>query len=360
MWMEVIVYDTGFQIVGVLDVFKSFIWTDRYNEAGDFELYTHMNIALLDLMQQDYYLQIKESGHTMIVSDVQIETDVEDGNNLKITGKSLEYILKRRYIYPQTSYTGNLQTTIQNMLDTNIINPSNVKRKISNFVFQASTDPAITALTVNVQYTGDDLYKAISELCKQNNIGFQIVLNSSFQFVFSLYAGTNRSYSQNTNPYVVFSPEYENIIESNYLCSSIDYSNVTLVAGEGEDTNRKTELVGDADSIGLNRRELFTDARDISSTQDSQTLTDAQYRDLLKQRGKESLENHKIAKTFDGEVETSRLFVYGEDFFLGDVVQIANEYDMEYSSRIVEIVFSESDEGYSVFPSFEIIDNDET
>ena len=358
--MELIISNKNFEVVGIADVFKSFIWTDRYNKCGDFELYTEVTNELLDLMQQDYYVQIKESDHTMIISDIQIETEVEEGNYLKVTGNSLEYILKRRYIYPQTSYEGSLQDAIEDMLTDHIINPSNTKRKISNFLFQASEDTRITSLEINAQYTGDDLYTVISELCQQNNIGFQIVLNDSFQFVFSLYVGENRSYSQSENPFVLFSPEFENVIDSNYLCSSVDYSNVTLVAGEGEENNRKTLLVGDTDAEGLYRRELFTDARDLSSQQDGQTLSNDQYTELMRQRGNEVLHENRIMRTFEGEVETTRLFVYGEDFFLGDIVQIANAYNMEYTSRIVEIVFSEDTNGYSVFPSFEIIEDEET
>lgn len=356
--MELIISNKNFEIVGIIDVFKSFIWTDRYNKCGDFELYTEANADLLDLMQQDYYVQIAESEHTMIVSDIQIETQVEDGNYLKFTGNSLEYILRRRYIYPQTSYEGSLQNAIKSMINSTIINPSDTKRKISNFIFNESSDTRITSLTINAQYTGDDLYTVISDLCVQNNIGFKIILDENFNFVFSLYAGENRSYSQATNPFVVFSPEFENVVDSNYLCSSTEYSNVTLVAGEGEDNNRKTLLVGDTNSEGLYRRELFTDARDLSSNQDGQTLTPSQYEDLMRQRGNQVLDENKIMQTFEGEVETTKLFVYGEDFFLGDVVQIANAYAMEYSSRIVEIVFSEDTDGYSVFPSFEVLDNE--
>lgn len=353
--MNIVVYDTDFKLVGFADVYRSFIWTDRYNQAGDFEFYTPMKMDLLDLLKQDYYLFIDESEHTMIISDIQIETEVEEGNYLKITGKSLEYILKRRYIYPQVSYTGSLQNAIESMLNSNIIEPEDEKRKISNFVFQASSDPKITELTIDAQYTGDDLYSVISDLCIQSGIGFKIIFDSQFNFVFSLYVGENRSYNQINNPYVIFSPEFENIIDSEYLSSSVDYSNVTLVAGEGEDTSRKTMLVGNTEASGLYRREIFTDARDLSSTQDDRTLTKEEYEELLRQRGLKILEENKIMQTFEGGVETTKLFVYGEDFFLGDIVQIANAYKMEYSARIVEMVFSEDTNGYSVFPSFEVL-----
>ena len=34
--MDLYVLDKEFNTLGLLDQFDSFIWTDRYNEAGDF------------------------------------------------------------------------------------------------------------------------------------------------------------------------------------------------------------------------------------------------------------------------------------------------------------------------------------
>ena len=46
------------------------------------------------------------------------------------------------------------------------------------------------------------------------------------------------------------------------------------------------------------------------------------------------------------------MFKYSEDFFNGDVVQIANEYGHETKARIVEIVMTEDSDGTSVYPTF--------
>ena len=115
---------------------------------------------------------------------------------------------------------------------------------------------------------------------------------------------------------------------------------MTLVAGEGEGASRRTAIVGSAS--GLNRRELFTDARDISSDTEDGTLSNAEYMAQLR-------------TAFEGEVEVTRLFKYGEDFFIGDIVQIANEYGNEGSAYISELVISNSEEGLSIYPTFKTI-----
>lgn len=130
---------------------------------------------------------------------------------------------------------------------------------------------------------------------------------------------------------------------------------VTLVGGEGEGSARKYTTVGGG--IGLNRRELFTDARDISSDVGNDvTLTDAEYTALLQQRGKEKLAENTYVASFEGQVETTVMFKYGKDFFNGDVVQIANEYGHKTKARIVEIVMSEDESGISTYPTFKTLE----
>ena len=253
--------------------------------------------------------------------------------------------------------SGNLQNGIKTLLNENVISPSDSNRKISNFIFKESTDSAITKLKLEAQYTGDNLYDVIQKICEEQGIGFKITLNDEKQFVFELYAGSDRSYDQTENPYVIFSPKFENIINSNYIESKASLKTVTLVGGEGEGAGRRYTTVGGGS--GLNRRELFTDARDISSNVGSDdALTDAEYMAQLQQRGKEKLAENVSITSFEGETETTIMFQYGKDFFNGDIVQIANEYGHETKARILEIVRSEDKDGYSVYPTFKTIEQE--
>ena len=52
------------------------------------------------------------------------------------------------------------------------------------------------------------------------------------------------------------------------------------------------------------------------------------------------------------------MFSYGKDFFLGDVVQIADDEGVESKSRVEEIVRSHNKEGYDVYPTFTILKED--
>lgn len=352
--MDILVLNRELEAIAVIDTYESLIWTDRYRDVGDFELYIAEIENLLSVIRQDYYLVNRASDRAMIIEKFLIASDVENGNRLTISGRSLESILDRRIIWLQTIVTGNLQTGIKKLLDENLINPGNADRKIPNFIFKESEDPLITALTIDAQYTGDNLLDVVRNICGEHDIGFKVTLNDSNQFVFELYAGADRSYDQTTNPYVVFSPKFENIINSNYIESKSALKNVTLIGGEGEGYSRRYDVVGEAS--GMDRRELFTDARDISSDAgDGVTLTDFEYHEHLKQRGKEKLAECEDIISFEGQVDTTNMYHYGEDFFMGDIVQFANEYGHEARVRVLEFVMSEDASGSSTYPTFATI-----
>lgn len=354
--MELLVLDTEFKSSATLDIFESLIWTDRYFECGDFEIYTPAESEIMKMLPKGYYLYLKESEHIMIIEDVEIETDTEQGAHLKITGRSLESILDRRIIWGQIVLSGSLQDGIKKLLNENVISPSDANRKIPNFSFKESTDVRIKALTLEAQYYGDNLYDAIVDICKNVGVGFKIVLNGT-NLVFSLYMGDDRSYSQTENPYVVFSPGFDNLMNSNYIESTRTLKNVTLVAGEGEGSDRKTTTVylGSSAASGLDRRELFTDASGVSQTIEGGTLSDTEYLSQLAQKGNEELSNNTETVSFEGEVDISATYTYDEDYFLGDVVQVGNEFGNEARCRITEFVRSQDETGNEYYPTFETL-----
>lgn len=355
--MELTLLNTSLDAIAIIDDYESVIWTDRYRQYGDFEIYTPVTADLLSIIKQDYYVQNRDSEHVMIVEKLLVKTNVEEGNHFAITGRSLESILKRRIVWGQRTLSGNLQNGIKTLLTENVISPTDPDRKIDNFIFEASTDERITKLTIEAQYTGDEIYDVVNALCKEHDLGFRVTLNDNKQFVFKLYKGEDRSYAQTKNPYVLFSPNFENIVNSNYLESKSALKNVTLIGGEGEGSARRYATIGNA--RGLERRELFTDARDISSYVDEDvTLTEAEYTAQLKQRGEEKLVENIAVTSFEGEIEATMMFRYREDFFNGDVVQIANEYGHEARSRILEMTTSENKQGTFVYPTFSTINEE--
>lgn len=357
MDMDLFVLDTDYKQIAIIDDYKSLLWIDRFWKAGEFEIYSPVSDNIIQFATRGRYLSWVGSEHIMIIEAINIITDNEEGDLVMLTGRSIESILDRRIIWQQTNLSGNLQNGIKKLLTNEIINPSLAKRRISNFIFEESTDPAITSLTHEAQYTGDNLYEVIQKICEDNHIGFKLTLNLANQFVFKLYAGVDRTYDQFNNPYVIFSNKFDNILNSKYIENEAEWKNVTLVAGEGEGTARKTLEVGNTASSGLDRREYYTDARDLQTeTYDDNNnqviLTPAEYNAKLKTRGEEHLLEVKFIEEFEGEVDHECQFIFNEDYFMGDLVQVENEYGMQGVSRLLELCISNDEDGYKLAPTF--------
>lgn len=361
--MELFVLDTNFITQKIIDTYESLIWVDRYRGYGEFELYLPMDQSLLKYLKRKNYLIQRDSDHGMIIENIQIEFDSESGTHLIVTGRSFEQILTRRIVWKQTRYRTKLDTAIKRLLDDSIINPEEEDRKIPNFIYEETDDPYIKGITIDKQFSGDEVYDAIVTICELHNIGFKVRLEEG-QFIFNLYHGKDRSYDQLENPYVIFSPNFDNLLSSNYKESEQDDKNVILVAGEDSQLGigRRTLVIGGGS--GIDRRELFVDARDIQSEYYDEDgneviMSDAEYLALLQSRGEDKAQDYKLVTEFSGEAETTKMFKYGEDFFIGDTVQVEDGWGHFNKAYISELIFSQDSSGYLVYPTFELVNSEE-
>lgn len=348
--MDIYVLNTDFEVVGVVDEYESCIWTPRYYTFGDFELYLPATEKWIDLLRSDRYLVRDVDSYpstyknVMIIEKIAIKTEEEKGNYLTITGRCLKSILSRRIIWNQTNLNGNFENGVYRILRENVINPAIPSRKINNFELGVSNG---FPERIEIQATGTEIGKFLEENCLKYGIGWDIYIENN-KFVFILYKGSDRSFKQTTLPQVLFSPEFDNLLTSDYSYDSEKYKNAALVAGEGEGTERKTQAIGD--SFGLSRYETFIDARDVS-TNNGEIPAD-QYNAMLINRGYEKLSELGTTEKFSGDIEPGTNYTLNEDYFLGDVVQIINEYGIEASPRIIEIIDCIDENGRTVVPTF--------
>lgn len=351
--MELKLMNASFEEIHILDTFKSLIWTDRYYLCGDFDLLVDPSDNLLTILENVKYLNLEESKHMMFLETFAIDTDIEDGPMLILKGRSLESFLDRRVIGSPITIDGNLQSGIQTLLNDNVISPTDTDREISNVSFLVSEDPAITTLTLDTQFSGKTLYEIISDICTSKEIGFEVLLTSGGDFQFGLYAGADRSYEQSANPHVVFSPEFDNLLNGSYIESSkLEKTHVYVVGEEGVGNTRTLVIVpvSGTPPTGLNRREMYFEANIIRNTP-AGILTDAEYIDQLTSRGVEELAKNVYVKAFDGEVDTS-MYSFGDDFFMGDILQLMDKYGHSTQSRVIEIIFSQDPAGVKIYPTF--------
>lgn len=338
--MEISILNTDFETVVIIDFYKSLIWTKRYYTPGDFELYIPANTDILPYLKQDYYVMRDDDDTVMIIEKIEIQTDVENGDYYIITGQSLESILSRRIVWAQTQLSGNVVSEIYKVLNSNIGSGALSYRKLSNFI--CATPALAVTETLEMQTTGDDLQSLVTEIAQQYGLGWRIRLNGNNQFVFEMYKGDKVD--------AYFSPEFDNLITSDYVSDKTNYKNAAKIFGEGEGKARTAVAIGQ-NMTGLSRRELFVDARDISSNEGEISTT--AYNAQLVARGREKLQECVSTRAFSGSVEPSMTFKYKTDYNLGDIVGIENQYGVTAEPRIIEIIENWDDTGHKVVPTFE-------
>ena len=357
---NIYVLTPDFKLDGIIDEYVSNIWRPSYSDVGDFELYLGATDKAIGLLKENRYAVRSsdisvENGITtyekvMVIKNIQLITDIENGDFLCVTGRELKFLLHQRIVWNQTTLTGKVEDAIRRLVNENAIVPTDSNRIIPNLALGVS---AGLTDTIEKQVTGAYLDKAISEICTTYNYGWDIfIVNKTMVFI--VYTGTDRSYEQTERPYVVFSDEFENLYNTDYQLFTEEYANTTLIGGEGEGLERVYTAVNNSNS-GLNRYETFTDARDISSNKGSENEIDAAtYLKLLVERGRENLAGLSYTEGFSGEVLSDLAFKYGEDFFIGDTVTVINKYGIKKNVRVLSAIESEDESGAKLLPQFNI------
>ena len=334
MKLNLYVFDSSITPLGIIDGVPGLTWEEKFADAGSFELWCPLNSQNVELLQEDSLLWIggESAG---VVEFKELTSDEEGTETIHVQGRLAESYLDYRTIYPTVSMTGKISAILRKHVERNLINPTDMARKIPNI--ELASDQVPYGDSVSYQKTGDTVLLETSKLCEANALGFRLqFFPQLYKFVFRVYQGTDRTLDQSAVSPVLFSSDLDDILESSYSHNKSELRNFAYVAGEDSGTARKVQAVGSA--TGISRRELFVDARDLQSeNEDGTAIPEAEYNAMLVERGKTSLEDYKDIESFSATLRTFGVtgYVYGVDFFLGDKVTV---YDSRLKIRTNAVV----------------------
>ncbi|MBF1389144.1 MAG: hypothetical protein HXN16_00095 [Porphyromonas sp.] len=195
------------------------------------------------------------------------------------------------------------------------------------------------------------------------------------------YNGVNRTFNQGERPPVVFSPKYDNLSKATYFKSKVS-TRTKIFSGavkftvplelqlskEYLDDNRDSAMQNNSVTVGtrgLGLREGYFQSPSIEHTNGymiskgsgqwgvASIDPESIYRQIHEQCNTE-LWRHMPLEMFSGEAAQQSMYTYNEDFFLGDFVQIQNEFGQQDIARVTEYIRTSSDsEGDVFYPTFE-------
>lgn len=361
--------------IGVIDNFTSIIWESVYFGVGTFEIYAPMTKQnLYSLLIGNYVTRNNRPRDVGIIENVNTEYDNNGALMIIASGRFAKSILDRRLIYkdfqfPYTDlyrltpvvFTGKCEVACRNAVDFNIINPTDRNRKIDFIKLgQLKNLPGyITNADGSSQTTYGNLLEITDGFLKDCNYSAYMSLDENGNLLYNVYEGVDRSAT------IRFSQELDNLIKSNYNRNEQGYKNFCLIGGSGEGLTRLySKYTPISNNAGINRREIFVDANDISreytdDNNETHEYTAPVYASMLQTKGKTDLKNHAFIETYNGEIDiTANNYVLGVDYNVGDIVYLQdNVLNYNQQQRIYKATEVQDENGYNITISFDSNNN---
>lgn len=352
--MEMYILNETLQRIQHVSEFETLIWTERWRRYGDFVLIIGLSEQAIFKIEQRFSLD--RSSRVMVCKSIEIFTDQDDVQKLKISGRSLESITAER---PNQSYaisTGSasddrvlsgLPAAIARILFDNICrNNSEVPNDNIPFIQSGTISPASSipepSGSVEIRFGLEELYSSLTRITDTYNLGLRLIKDGDqSKLYFEIYTGDDHSIEQTSRPAVVFNSQLDAMTSSRALVSISEFKNVAYIFAQ----NGSKIVIADGtdpDVEGFDRRILIVQADDIDLP--SGPSLDA----ALTQRGKEALAKTQVTHIFDCQ---NAKYVYETDYKLGDLVTQIDDAGVDTTMRVEEQTFISDIEGERDYPT---------
>ncbi|WP_165005994.1 MULTISPECIES: siphovirus ReqiPepy6 Gp37-like family protein [unclassified Enterococcus] len=332
-----------FESEKVFDGFKSLTINLNYYTYSDFELFVGLKNEHIRMFVPDTVIYME--GLYFYVDNAAV--DDQSTMQLKVSGKSLLGKANDRIVQRLYNKTARPEQIVWDHLNAEVVNPSDTKRRIQYLKLDAA--PNLGNSSIQYQNSYGNVAEEIETLCTSYDFGIRETAERLGKPTnkLSIYRG------KDVSEVVEFSDVYENLTKAGYQNNNFDESTTALVYGEGEGSTRKSVVVN-GEKIGLERKELYVDARDLQQNSNDTNLTDAQYLAALSNRGSSKLAERRRILTLTGEVPIhSKLFELGKDYDLGDTVSVKSDlYNLKKKSTITTIKKTYDSKGLFIEPVF--------
>ncbi len=346
----------------ICDSFSSLLWDVEYYSCGVFEIYIAANPRNIEIFKTGRIVgRDDDKEHFGLIESVKIETDAEDGDYLIVSGRFLMCLLERRIIYPTCSFTSQTSYSeiLRSVVSQNVLSSDN--RRIPGLSLDSVRGDCWNVPT-KLQVSYDNLMEWIYTICEKiggtANIRLVKDFGEQYKMVLDLSEGTDRSIMQEENPHIIFSDGYTNLLSFTYSTDISAQNNFAYILGKGEGAERKrTTYFNGSEPSFLERYEVYVDAKDMADEQqengESKPISDDEYIELLKERGKEKIVLPLTASESQIAVQSTQ-FRYNADYFVGDYVTVEHRrFGLQQDKiQIIGMIESFDQNGRNLTPTF--------
>jgi len=340
--MDLYFLDARFEpVTGAADVCSSIVWSERYFENGSFTL--HFPKELLTSVYDAVYVRTGiENGRVKCGRIAYVITDdEEESGSCELGGYLLESLFDDRVLSGKGCYNGTLTEAVCRAVSANL--------RDCGVVLGES---AVIGDTVSLTYEWDTLSDWLYSVLRPFGASYRIELDPEKNVpVFRIVQGIDRSsgvgetVSENYNTWqAVFSTSFGNIASIRFERDTSGMKNV--VYAEGADGT----VVTVDKSGGKAKREMHKAASDVNPADFSSTSA---YKSALRMRGEEILAKYSEVYHIAAETDTGVSPVYGVDYVLGDICDVADDaLGLSFGMRLTAVDDVTENGTRTLYPSF--------
>ena len=346
-----------FENIGEVNQCSSLIWPDKFNGYANFELWAPITDENSEYFKKGNILWCG-GDNAAVIEIVKSTIDDKGTKTFNVKGRTLEMLLTTRIIWGTYNASNKYASTIMyEIVNQNCVNPTNTSRKIP--YLECAEDKQLGG-KMSIQKTGGEVYDVLTTIASNKDLGFNVLFRpKEKKLIFEVVAGVDRTIEQNEVDPVEFSTDLEDILSSSYYTNNQDEKSVAFIQGEGVGTSRISQISGNNELEGFNRKELYVDARDIQSEFTNEdgtttTLTPEEYDAALVNRGNDKLAECKTTETFEAQIRVfgDVQYEFGVDYNKGDKVTVRDkQLGVVVSARITEVE-EDFDDEYALVLTF--------
>lgn len=329
-------FDKNLKFIGELDQYVGLEFISRWMVYGEFKIFVQ---GITKMMKKGNFIMLdNDRRKTGIIKRIVCSDDADI--NAEVDGFTLTHLLTQRCTIPPAGHAYHefhapAEDIICALVRANLVDAADSRRNMPLLEVQPSQGRGDR---VHFQTRYNKLSDDVESLCRASGLGICVEIDPKRRkLVFQVLSGVDRSAGNGIRPPMVFNVDYDNVESREYISDMSEYKNVAITAGQGDGVDREIQIVGGENS-GMDRYELFVDARDI---EDSAQLPD---------RGEAKLAEYRTVDSYSSRVDARQ---YKTKWDLGDIVAtIDREYGVSMNERVVEVLEEFDDKGYRVSPTF--------
>jgi Siphovirus ReqiPepy6 Gp37-like protein len=344
--------------------FESLAWTERYRQAGEFQLVIENDVSILQLLAKGSLISHSDTKEVMIVENHEISRDSKKVLKLTLSGRSFETFAERRVTYGSTlpiviGATEELDVEQELIPEPATVlchallksqlqpGPGGGTATAANAVPNLLVRTDIRVLDPDLQHIvkRGDIYSRVMDYLGLADAGIKNIRPNGLQTTMDMVIHDGADLINS----VIFYAQYEDLDDAKYFSSIKNYNNYAQISTHNHARLYKSRNLVD-DLTGLDRRIMYVEANDIVGPFPTPNAND-----VVSARAQSGLDEHQEISLMQATISKTANPKFKIDYDVGDLVTVFGEFSVAQIMRVIEHVLTVDKEGMRGFPSLSIM-----